>query len=65
METKTMKDLKSFTLDELKEEMESLGEKPFRAKQLYEWMHKKLAVYYDEMTNIPKKLTEKCASHYT
>ena len=60
-----MKDLKSFTLDELKEEMESLGEKPFRAKQLYEWMHKKQAVYYDEMTNIPKKLTEKCASHYT
>ncbi len=65
METKTTKDLKSFTLDELKEEMESLGEKPFRAKQLYEWMHKKQAVYYDEMTNIPKKLTEKCASHYT
>lgn len=59
-----MKDMKSFTLDELKEEMESLGEKPFRAKQLYEWMHKKQAAYYEEMTNISKKLTEKCKEHY-
>ena len=42
--------------DELKKEMEALGEKPFRAKQLYEWMHVKLAQSYDEMTNIPNSL---------
>ena len=36
-------DIKSQSLEELKETVEALGEKPFRAKQLYEWMHVKLA----------------------
>ncbi len=52
-------DIKSLSLDELKEEIARIGEKPFRAKQLYEWMHVKLARNYDEMTNIPKSLKEK------
>ncbi len=49
-----MKDIKSLTLEQVKKEVEALGEKPFRAKQLYEWMHKKLACSFDEMTNLPK-----------
>ena len=36
-------DVKSLTLEELKEELEKNGEKPFRAVQLYQWMHQKLA----------------------
>ena len=52
-------DIKSLSLNELKTEIERLGEKAFRAKQLYEWMHVKLARDYDEMTNIPKSLKEK------
>ena len=52
-------DVKSLTMDELKLEMEKIGEKAFRAKQLYEWMHVKLARSYDEMTNIPKNLRER------
>ena len=32
------KDLKSMTLEELTEFVKELGEKPFRAKQLYQWM---------------------------
>ena len=59
-----MTDLKSLTLSQLKEEMEKMGEKPFRAKQLYEWMHVKLARGYEEMTNIPKSLIEKCKENY-
>ena len=51
-------DIKSLSLTELKEVVASYGEKAFRAKQLYEWIHKKLAASYDEMTNIPKKLRE-------
>ena len=53
-------DIKSLNLQELTEEIKSLGEPAFRAKQLYEWMHKKLARNYDEMSNIPKALKEKC-----
>ncbi len=59
-----MIDIKSLTLKELKDEMLGLGEKPFRAKQLYEWMHVKLARDYEEMTNIPKSLIEKCKQNY-
>lgn len=57
-------DIKSLTLTQLKEEMEFLGEKPFRAAQLYGWMHVKLAESYDEMTNIPHKLADKCREKY-
>jgi 23S rRNA (adenine2503-C2)-methyltransferase len=64
METGYRKDLKSLTLAQLQEEMEALGEKPFRARQLYEWMHVKLAEGYEEMTNIPHKLTERCRERY-
>lgn len=59
-----MIDIKSLTLKELKDEMQKMGEKPFRAKQLYEWMHVKLARSYEEMTNIPKSLIEKCKQNY-
>lgn len=64
MELKGRKDIKSFTLTQLKAEMEALGEKPFRARQLYEWMHVKLAEKYEEMTNIPRKLADKCREEY-
>lgn len=59
-----MQDIKSFTLEELKEEMALLGEKPFRAAQLYQWMHVKLARGFEEMTNLPRSLKEKCAEKY-
>lgn len=59
-----MQDIKSFTLEELKTEMEKLGEKSFRAKQLYQWMHQKLARSFDEMTNLPLSLREKCSREY-
>ena len=57
-------DIKSMTLEELKNDMLSIGEKAFRARQLYEWMHVKLARDFSEMTNIPKTLQEKCRERY-
>ena len=53
------KDIKSMTIEDLTELMAALKEKPFRAKQLYGWLHEHLAVSYDEMTNLPKTLREK------
>ena len=52
-------DIKSMNLEELKSYMESIGEKPFRAKQLYQWMHEKLASSFDDMTNLSKVLRQK------
>ncbi len=64
--TKDIKaDIKSLTLEELKDEMTGLAEKPFRAVQLYEWMHKKLVRGYDEMHNIPASLKEKCRERFS
>ena len=57
------KDLKSMTLEELTEFVKELGEKPFRAKQLYQWMHVKLAESLDECTNLPKSLKEKLSEY--
>ena len=54
-----MTDIKSMTIDELKELMTVLGDKPFRAKQIYSWLHEHLVTSYDEMTNLSKGLREK------
>jgi 23S rRNA (adenine2503-C2)-methyltransferase len=56
-----MTDIKSMNLEELTGYIAGLGEKPFRAKQLYQWMHQKQADSYDEMTNLPKPLRETLA----
>ena len=45
-------DIKSMTLEELKTVVAEEGEKPFRAAQLYDWMHRKLAEDYGQMTNL-------------
>lgn len=58
------KDIRAYEYEELKKEMEHLGEKPFRAKQVYEWLHVKLADCFDEMTNLSVKLREKLAEEY-
>ncbi len=53
------------TLTELQKDLEVRGEKPFRAKQMYEWMHVKLAEGFGEMTNLSKVLRESCELWYT
>ena len=58
------KDIRSYTLDELKKEIESIGEKAFRAKQVYEWLHVKLVDSFEEMTNLSKSLREKLEAQY-
>ncbi|MBQ6806018.1 MAG: 23S rRNA (adenine(2503)-C(2))-methyltransferase RlmN [Lachnospiraceae bacterium] len=65
MTQENIQDIKSLTLAQLKEQMQELGEKAFRAKQLYEWMHVKLARSYGEMSNLPKSLKEKCTETFT
>lgn len=52
-------DIKSMTLPELTEYLGQMGEKAFRAGQIYQWMHVKLAASFDEMTNLSKNLREK------
>lgn len=58
------KDIKSMSIAELKEEMLSLGEKAFKATQIYSWLHKHSAESFDEMTNISKDLRENLKKNY-
>ena len=46
--------IRLLTLDELKNYFVEIGEKSFRAKQVYEWLWKKSAMNFDEMTNLSK-----------
>lgn len=57
-------DIKSLNFDELKEEIISIGDKAFRAKQIYDWLHVKLVDDIDEMTNLSKDLREKLKENY-
>ena len=49
--------LLGYTLEELTAYLQTLGEKPFRAKQLYGWLHK--GADFDDMRNLPSALREK------
>ena len=57
-------DIKSLNWNELQELVQEMGQKAFRSKQLYEWIHKRLALSFKDMTNLSKdlreKLSEKC-----
>lgn len=58
-------DIKSYTLDELKRIMtDEFGEKPFRAAQIYRWLHVALCTSFDEMSNISAGLREKLKEHF-
>ncbi len=52
-------DIKSLPYDALITYITQMGEKPFRGKQLYEWMHVHKAASYEDMTNLPKALRQK------
>lgn len=58
------RDLKSMNLEQVKAVMEELGEKAFRAKQIYDWMHTKLVDSFEEMTNLSKALRDKLSENF-
>ena len=57
--------IKNFTLDELKEIFLSIGEKPFRAEQVFKWINVDNVDSFDEMTNISIELREKLKENYS
>jgi 23S rRNA m2A2503 methyltransferase len=57
-------DIKSLDYDQMQESLRNMNEKSFRAKQIYEWIHKKMANSFDEMTNLSKDLREKLKENY-
>ena len=60
-----MKNIKDYNLDELKQEFINMGEKPYRAEQVFNWIYKENVTSFDEMTNLSKELREKLKQNYT
>ena len=59
-----MKNIKDYTLEELKEEIKNLGEKPFRAEQIFKWLYEDKVLSFDDMTNLSIELRNKLKEMY-
>ena len=60
-----MKNIKDYNLEELIKEIENLGEKKFRAEQIFKWIHQENVTSFDDMTNLSLELREKLKQNYT
>lgn len=60
-----MKNIKDFNLDDLKRELVGLGEKPYRAEQVFKWIYQEKVKEFDEMTNISLDLRSNLKENYT
>ena len=47
-----MKNIKDYDLEALKQEFIEMGEKPFRAEQVFKWLYESKVTSFDEMTNL-------------
>jgi 23S rRNA (adenine2503-C2)-methyltransferase len=63
--TSEKRDIRKLKLDELKEFFVQQGDKTFRAQQVYEWLWKKSAKDFDQMTNISLPTRELLKEHFT
>lgn len=57
-------DIRALTLDQIQILLLEMGEKRFRAKQIYEWLWQKAAHSFEEMTNLSKQLRQKLNEHF-
>jgi len=59
------KNIRDLSLEELQQYFETLGEKKFRAKQVYEWVWQKHAHSFADMTNLSKELRQKLGENFS
>ena len=60
-----MKNIKDYDLEDLKQELILIGEKGFRAEQIFKWLYQEKVKSFDEMTNLSLELREKLKNNYT
>ena len=59
------KNIKNYNLDILKEELKSIGEKTFRAEQIFKWIYQEKVDSFDKMTNLSLELRKKLEENFT
>ena len=57
--------IKNYNLDILKEEIKKIGEKPFRAEQIFKWIYQEKVDSFDKMTNLSLELRKKLDENFT
>lgn len=57
--------IKNYNLDILKEELKRIGEKPFRAEQIFKWIYQEKVDSFDKMTNLSLELRKKLDENFT
>ena len=57
-------DIYNYTLEELSEYFKTIGEKPFRATQVFEWLYRNRVTSFKDMTNISQKLITKLEDEF-
>jgi len=62
---KDNKNIRELSLNQLEEYFVNMGEKKFRAKQVYEWLWQKQAMSFADMTNLSKDLRQKLGEEFT
>ena len=60
-----MNNIKNYNLEDLKQEMISIGEKPYRAEQIFKWIYIDKVKSFEEMTNLSLELRKKLEENYT
>ncbi len=60
----TKKDIKELAFEELKAELQAMGELPYRARQIFGWLYHRGVGSFDEFTDLPKKLRDKLTVSY-
>ena len=58
------KNIKDYNLDDLKNLMVEIGEKPYRAEQIFQWIFKENVTSFDDMTNVSKELRDKLKENF-
>ena len=56
--------IKNYTLDELKEQLKNIDEKPFRAEQIFKWLYEQRVETFEEMSNLSIDLRKKLDENY-
>lgn len=59
-----MKDILSLELSELESGISAMGERKFRASQIFDWLHKKRVLSFDDMSNLSSELRSRLSQEY-
>ena len=59
------KNIRNYDLEDLKEEMKNLDEKPFRAEQIFKWLYQEKVTTFESMTNLSLELRKKLEENYS